>query len=362
MHKVGILTFQNTMNFGAMLQCYGLYRTIEGLGHHVEVIDYECQKVESREGTAFDGSLKSAAKVVLRRGKAKEFSRFLRGMALSPRCDRESFPDVAARYDRIVVGSDQVWNPECTGYDKTFFLDRIEERSRKLSYAASIGLERLPECGFDYSTLLEGFSSILVREKTAAREVGRYVDGPVHSVIDPTLLADPAIWKGVSRTPSVVDGRRYVLVYAISEFDRSLQAARRIAAERNLEIVQIQQYGFNRTKGAINLRNVSPEEFVGLAAGAQATVVSSFHGVCLSIVNGIDFLYATDSGVGSKASRVLDLMELLGIEGRSVDDYLNGTQKPLIWESVNRRLLSERARSRELLANSIEDVRGVSQK
>lgn len=353
MQRVGILTFQNTMNFGAMLQCYGLYRTIEGLGYDVEVIDYACRKVESREGTAFDGSLKSAAKVVLRRGKAREFSRFLHGMALSPRCDRESFPDVAARYDRIVVGSDQVWNPECTGYDKTFFLDQIEERPKKLSYAASIGLERLPECGFDYSTLLGGFSSILVREETAAREVGRYVEGHVHSVLDPTLLADPAIWKDMSRTPSAVDGKRYLLVYAISEFDRSLQAARKIAVERGLEIVQIQQYGLSRTKGAINLRDVSPEEFVGLIARAQTTVVSSFHGVCLSIANGADFLYATDSGAGSKASRVLDLMELLGIEGRSVDDYLHGTQKPIDWGSVNRKLLAERVRSLKLLNMSL---------
>lgn len=354
MRKVGILTFQNTMNFGAMLQCYGLYRTIEGLGFDVEVIDYACRKVESREGTAFDGSLKSAAKVVLRRGKAREFFRFLHGMALSPRCDRKTFPDVAARYDRIVVGSDQVWNPECTGYDKTFFLDQVEDRSKKLSYAASIGTEHLPDCGFDYAALFEGFSSLLVREETAAREVRRYTDAPVHSVLDPTLLADSAVWKGASRIPSAADGKRYVLVYAISEFDRSLRAARGIAAERGIEIVQIQQYGLSRTKGALNLRNVSPEEFVGLIAGADASVVSSFHGVCISIINGIDFFYATDSGAGSKASRVLDLMKLLGIEGRSVDDYLNGTQKPIDWESVNRRLVSERARSRELLASSLE--------
>lgn len=353
--RIGILTFQNTMNFGAMLQCYGLYRTIEGLGQRAEVIDYACRKVESREGTAFDGSLKSAAKVVLRRRKAKEFSRFLHGMTLSPRCNRKSFPEVAAHYDRIVVGSDQVWNPECTGYDKTFFLDQIEDRVKKLSYAASIGLERFPECDFDYAELLGGFSSLLVREETAAREVRRYVDDPVSSVLDPTLLADPSIWEGIRQTPLTVDGRDYVLVYAISEHDRSLRAARKIASDRGLKIVQIQQYGLNRTKDAINLRNVSPEEFVGLFVGAKAAVVSSFHGVCFSIISGTDFFYATDTGAGSKASRVLDLLKLLGIERRSVDDCLDGTASPIDWSLVEARLLAERQRSLTLLANSLEE-------
>lgn len=353
--KIGILTFQNTMNFGAMLQCYGLYRTIKALGYDVEVIDYECRKVESREGTSFDGSLKSAVKTVIRRRKAKEFSRFLHGMSLSSRCNRETFSEVAARYDRIVVGSDQVWNPECTGYDKTFFLDQIKDREKKLSYAASIGLERFPECGFDYAELLSGFSSLLVREETAAREVERYVDAPVHAVLDPTLLADSSAWKGMRRVPIAVQGRRYVLVYAISEYERSLRAARKIASERGLEVVQIQQYGLNRTTDAINLRHVSPEEFVGLFAGAEVAVVSSFHGICFSIVSGTDFLYATDSGAGSKASRVLDLLKLLNIEGRSVDDFLDGVELPLDWDLVKTRLLEERRRSLGFLANSLEE-------
>lgn len=356
MLKVGILTFQNTMNYGAMLQCYALYRTIEELGYDVEVIDYACSKVESREGTAFDGSLKSAAKIILRRQKSREFSRFLRGMALSPRCTRDSFPTIAERYDRIVVGSDQVWNPECTGYDKTFFLDQIKDSSKKLSYAASIGLDMFPDCGFDYAELLTSFSSLLVREQTAALEVRRYLDAPVESVLDPTLLVNAATWKSIARMPSSVHGKRYVLVYAISENKRSLHVARKLARERRLEIVQIQQYGLCHTREAINLRNVSPEEFVGLFAGAEAAVVSSFHGICFSIINEIDFCYATDSGVGAKASRIFDLLTLLGIDGNSVDDYISGVHVKPNWYSVGKRLDAERERSCALLARSLRNA------
>lgn len=351
--KIGILTFQRTNNYGALLQCYALYYIIKRLGYEVEVIDYECHQVEVQECLRWDGTFKSLVLVVLYHRKAKLFSHFLERMALSPRCSRSDFIEVVKRYDRIVVGSDQVWNPECTGYDKTFFLDQVDDRTKKLSYAASIGLERLPDCQFDYASLLNGFSSLLVREETAAREIRRYVKSPVNTVLDPTLLADSTVWKSMLHTPARIEGKRYVLVYAVSEFDRSLLAARKMAVEHNLEIVQIQQCGYRYTKGAINLRSISPEDFVGLISGAQATVVSSFHGVCLSIINGVDFYYATDTGASSRASRVFDLLKLLGIEGRSVEDYLEGAAVPLNWNLINERLLAERRRSLELLATSL---------
>lgn len=355
MSKVGIFTFQNTLNFGAILQCYGLYQTIRELGNNVEVINYACTQIEKQECIMSDGTLKSAIKVLINHNKAKRFSKFLHSMELSPRCDRESFIDVSKRYDFIVVGSDQVWNPECTGYDKTYFLDQIEERTKKLSYAASIGLEHFPDCGFDYASLLGGFSSLLVREETAAREIKRFVDAPVQVVIDPTLLAEKNVWETLGRMPSLVRGKHYVLVYAISEHERSLQVARKIAEERNLEIVNIQQYGLNRAPGARNLHDVSPEEFVGLFLGADAAVVSSFHGLCFSLIAGVDFFYATDSGASSsRSSRLLDLMKLLGIEGRNVEDYLGNRVVSLDWDLINQRLLHERARSLQLLQTSLD--------
>ena len=355
MYKVGILTFQNTLNFGAMLQCYGLYQVVAKIGYDVEIINYNCRQIEKQESIISDGTLKSTIKVLLHRGKAKRFSAFLHSMNLSPRCDRENFADITKRYNFIVVGSDQVWNPECTGYDITYFLDQIEDQAKKLSYAASIGLEHFPDCGSDYASLLSGFSSLLVREETAAREIKRFVDMPVQVVIDPTLLAEKNVWESLGRMPTSVTGKHYILVYAISEHERSLQVARKIAEERNLEIVNIQQYGFNRAPGAHNMHDISPEEFVGLFLGADAAVVSSFHGLCFSLIAGVDFFYATDGGTSSsRSSRLLDLMKLLGIEGRSVEDYLGDKAISLDWDSINQRLLHERARSLQLLQTSLD--------
>ena len=38
--KIGILTFHCAINYGAVLQAYGLQETLKSMGHEVYVIDY----------------------------------------------------------------------------------------------------------------------------------------------------------------------------------------------------------------------------------------------------------------------------------------------------------------------------------
>lgn len=42
MKKIGILTFQHAVNYGAALQMYALQKTVKNLGAEAEIIDYEC--------------------------------------------------------------------------------------------------------------------------------------------------------------------------------------------------------------------------------------------------------------------------------------------------------------------------------
>ena len=47
--KIGILTFQNTMNYGAKLQEYSLQQYLNNLGEDAEVIDYVDNVIEKSE-------------------------------------------------------------------------------------------------------------------------------------------------------------------------------------------------------------------------------------------------------------------------------------------------------------------------
>ena len=46
--RIGILTFHNANNYGAVLQAYGLQQTIRLLGHDCEIVDYRNIEIERR--------------------------------------------------------------------------------------------------------------------------------------------------------------------------------------------------------------------------------------------------------------------------------------------------------------------------
>ena len=47
--KIGILTFHNALNYGAVLQCYALQHYLQAKGHDAEVIDYRIPFIEEQK-------------------------------------------------------------------------------------------------------------------------------------------------------------------------------------------------------------------------------------------------------------------------------------------------------------------------
>ena len=65
---VGILTFSNTVNYGASLQACALRRAVESLGCDCEILNYSNRELDDRElGTHFSFSPSGAARYFLRR-------------------------------------------------------------------------------------------------------------------------------------------------------------------------------------------------------------------------------------------------------------------------------------------------------
>lgn len=354
--KIGILTFQNTLNYGAILQSYALYRVLSEEGHDVEVIDYRCPAIEGNEGwSVIPSSPKSLLRYLMKTVKRTAFKGFRSNITYSPKCDKSSIKAIAKRYDCVVVGSDQVWNPFITHEDTNYFLSFEDESARCKSYAASIGLDRFPQ-DEPYASLLAHFSSLLVREKTARDEIERVAPsarGRVGVVLDPTLLIEKDEWSGLGRLPRDLADTGYVLLYAVSDLHRSGEVASSLAQGMGCRLVQICQRREGKVEGAIHLRNASPEEFLALFEGAAATVVSSFHGVCFSLLFEKDF-WATVSGRG--ASRVTDLLSLLGVPERLVGGgQAAQPSKKVDYGSVTLRLAGLREESLSALKESLTD-------
>ena len=69
MKRIGILTFSNTVNYGASLQACALRRTVMSLGCDCEVLNYSNKELDDRElGTCFSSNPSDAVRYFLRRG------------------------------------------------------------------------------------------------------------------------------------------------------------------------------------------------------------------------------------------------------------------------------------------------------
>lgn len=355
MGKIGILTFQNTFNFGAALQNYALYKVLEGEGFEPVVVNYRCREIERNELYVPVFRPKAILRYLSLRPKARLFHLFKKSMAFTASCGRDDIAKVCKDFDYIIVGSDQVWNTRLTNSDPTFFLDFMVDSDRCKTYAASMGYGALPECEFDVRPLISRFSSILVREKSALDTIAHECpDAPTpHVVLDPTLLVQSKVWKSLANKPDCASNGTYILIYDVSESDATFEAARKLAKKMGAKLIRIQSYDLSEKPGVKSILNIGPGEYLGLFAGAEATVVSSFHGLCFSIINHKDFLFAGQAGKANTNSRAYDLMSLLGIQNRTVQDYLNGTDLPIDWGDVEKRLSSLRADSIALLRESL---------
>ena len=122
--KIGIMTFPNTTSYGAVLQMYGLYRAIERTGGEAEIVNYQNSFMKEKRHTSagqkragLAGKLRLCAANLLHTRQTLGFQKFekkMRRYPEKPLNDAAGLPDLAKRYDGVICGSDQVWNPGIT--------------------------------------------------------------------------------------------------------------------------------------------------------------------------------------------------------------------------------------------------------
>lgn len=328
MKPVGVLTFIQTMNYGAELQGFALKKTIENLGYPSEMVAYVNGAVANREAVRMPGIRDLAhprrlIKMLVNYQSNKKRFEGCRTFAST----RNVFGRVVNRledmydnYDAVVVGSDQVWNPKLTDGDTTYFLPQVVGKSlKKIAYAASCGeaFDVLEREG-SYREMIEGFDAIGIREKYAADRLRGMLNCEIESVLDPTLLVGFDEWSAVEKAPDNSMGfEHFVFVYLVAEHEKALEYACRVAKERNLRVLAIDSMGLPK-KGVTYVNDASPENFLWYVHHADCVVTSSFHGTCFSVLYGKEFWYSLPDGSDRAKSRIVDLLDRLGVQGGEI--------------------------------------------
>ena len=297
--KCGVITFHNAINYGALFQTYALQKALMKVGVDAEVIDYHSKYIERiyRPGLSDIFSrlfVKRLAAAIIKNGTLsfnnRDFAEFSDKYIKKSAASYTSLSELEETdYDLYITGSDQVWSPYSASFDKAYFLDFVKGSSKKVSYAASFGVDDIPsELKDEYRTLLCDFSRISVREKSGEKIVEELTGKSPSVLPDPTLLLSSDEWNELIQRDGEADGG-YVLIYMIYEDNALINAAKKYAADRGLRILYINDR-LKKASGVENLRNVSPERWLSLLSSAVCVFTNSYHGTAFCINLGKDFL------------------------------------------------------------------------
>jgi Uncharacterized conserved protein len=373
--RVGLLTYHFSDNYGALMQAFGLREWLRRRGVEAVFINYHPTHVESGGKIALGRGLKAniktlylAASHARRRflGDKRLWQAFedfrgkelgVQGRRMLTRSELGELP----KFDLLVCGSDQIWNPsDHYGLDEVYFLDFPgAERARRISYAASFGRAHLAtEYGARAAELIRNLDAISVRERSGADIVARLVGRDAECVPDPTILLGD-FSELLERNPVAEKG--HVLCYALRTAEGVRQAAQLVALENGGEILSPEN-PHRRWREVGKTVYPSPGEWLSLIANASAIVTNSFHGVALSLVLKRPFVAIALPGARAAFSeRVRNLLTDVGLEDRLVpaeqpQEALSKLQEAIDWHDVDGRLAQLRTAGERFLEAQLARV------
>ena len=303
MKKAGIITFLHNDNFGSALQAYALQRVVRELGLDCEHIDYQPDRNEKIRNLLTSGNSprlildglrkkKVRAEQAGARGKSKAIPAFYaREMRLSPVCrNRAELRKAAGRYDLLLCGSDQIWNP--VWMNPAYFLDFAVEGQPRIAYAASLGVKELnhPKKENMLRKLTEGFQAVSVREEEGAELLYRITGNKPEVMPDPVCLLTPEEWmepETRARKGFIPEGEPYVLCYFIGNQPSYWERVEALRKETGYRVLVLPVTAKSYQSGRTLLDGAGPAEFLTAVRHAGVFCTDSFHGLVFGTLFGV---------------------------------------------------------------------------
>lgn len=369
--KVGVLTFHYTDNVGSVLQAYALKRAIEKLSADCEIINYQKDGWKRKTyGVSDKEQLKTKygllwplanaymlVRSIYRRRFLKKFKAFqLEHLECSGAVvKKESLNGLAEKFDKIVVGSDQVWNFTNVKVDDTYLLDFVEEDRKKIAYAASFGRGEVENNdAVRFAQYLPRFSRISVRESDGVALANTLSGGNAKHVLDPSFLLTAAEWKQLFKEK---ERENYVLIYLRQAASEALFSfAEQLANREDCQIVMVTE-GQHVPNGYKAEVHPDPLEWMALLYGAKYVVTNSFHGVAFSINFNKQFFYEELAVTKwDTNSRINSIISLVGLNDRDIRKCSYNAMEDIDYVTVNTTINEQRKASLEYLKTALYEV------
>lgn len=389
MKKIGTVTmYHRNANFGASLQAYALVKMLNNLGYDAQVVNIDFY---SEVGSKNEITIKKLKNIfsdplqVCKNQYKKMHKKFFLSQDIKNEIEKNKLHiqavdkfkadfiphsnlihhtklnEFADKYDILIAGSDQVWNPQY--WKEAYFLSFAGKNTKKISYAASIAVNSYTKEQQKYTKkYLKDFSSISVREKEGKNILDSFLDKPIEVVMDPTFLLSKNEWNEIV-TPVENINKPYVLCFFIGKNEIHREWATKMAKKSGLNLISLSDGVLKEmdiNHGDKRLYNVDSRQFMWLIKNAEYVITDSFHCMVFSIIFESKFyIYKRDNDSDTKSmnSRIYTLTQMLGLQSQIVDGdeskwNFDKTSEE-IYDGVSEKIQKEVDRSLEYLKKAL---------
>lgn len=352
MKKIGIITLCSNNNFGNKLQNYALKKLLESNKDFiVETIWVENSFKSNKLKSLLKMYKNKYSDYFVEYDRNKYFIKFTKKyLSVSNKLIfNDDLNKIKHIYDYYVVGSDQVWNYNFIGNFDIYFMLSVE-REKCISYAASIGVDSIPDklkqCYIDGFNHIDKLSVRENRGKEIIEELTRRKD--IEVLVDPTMLLKDEDWDKISKKPKQLKADKYILNYFLGDLSQERKKEiDKIAKENNCEVINIldKNSPFYQT---------GPSEFLWLEKHAFLICTDSFHSSVFAILYNRPFVvFNREDKTVSMNSRIETLLCKFKLKNREFTGYITEENLNHDYTEAYEILEKERIRSKGFLKKAL---------
>lgn len=371
MKVVAAITFHHAHNFGSVLQAYALQEYIKELYREAcqsvdyKIIDYYTDRQEELYSVFKSGM---SAKVLVKniialphakqlRVKHRKFEDFLKSRCQLTKRYRNSddLKNEIPEADIYISGSDQIWNVRAKDYSPAYYFDFLDNKAKRISYAASLGPLKIDWTQYDAEgckALLKKYSAISVREQGSADNIKKLFDVNCSINVDPTILLTMEQWREI-QSDADYKGGKYILLYCLEPSKIQLEMADTVSKKLNLPIVILR---YNNKNDMLNhfvkKYDSGPEDFLAYIDHASLILSSSFHGTAFSLIYHKPF-YVLNGMQDNRIASILTKTDMRQRSLETIDDVARVTLDAPDDCTIESLLDEERNVSREYLRSAL---------
>lgn len=372
MKNIGIVTIIDYNNYGNRLQNYAVQELLKEMNSSVSTlrinIDHGFTRKEKIRNMIKKGLVTSIKeKVMYRINKKLKLKKY--GNIINSR--EKHFINFTNKYinetkwyqktelkndktinqlDYVVIGSDQIWNPNFRkGFEPDF--GTFVEPSKRVALSPSFGVSSIDEAYItDYSKYLSEINSLSVREDAGAEIIYKLTGRKAPVILDPTLSIPRQKWEQISNPAKYKPKNKYVLTYFLGKVPTDAQEViDELVSKFDYEVVNLSELNAKKYYDA------GPAEFLDYIKDTELFFTDSYHGSVFSIIFNSNFItFDRNSNTPSMSSRIDTLLSKFELEDRKWEVIKkNGNYLDTDFSHVGKILNNERQNTLEYLRNNL---------